>query len=209
MSVLPAGQLRRATESFVRNAWIPRHRVRAIPGRQLLVDVPDVRVRRLLADSEVARDLRCAESVGEQVEDLSLSRRQTERHLGRRGARAAEQPANAGQQLVWAEGLHEVVVGADHQARRSVERLDALARHHENRHHVAEGFPQLVNDLVPGDSVEGDVEDDEGGLPRSDLAQRVMAGAGFARRQSVVVEDVTDEGPKLGVVVHDEGVRRT
>ncbi len=114
---------------------------------------------------------------------------------------AAQQGAQAGEQLLALERLDEVVVGARVQALDA--RVDGVARgEHEDRHVV--GRAQPAGDLDAVELGQPEVEDHEVGVVGGRLAQRRLAVAGDAHLVAVQAQRALERLGDLVVVLDDE-----
>ena len=114
---------------------------------------------------------------------------------------AARQRLNARDELLLAERLHEVVVCARLKAAHALE-LVAAGGEHQDRDvgHVADPL-QHVPAVELGHR---DVEDDEVGPPRVELAQAVAAVLGLLDLRPAAFEERPHEAADVVVVVDDE-----
>ena len=87
------------------------------------------------------------------------------------GRDATKDRLDARQQLLEAERLGDVVVGAEMQALDPVGRRVASREEDDRRRHAVTAEP--LDDLDPVDAGHGDVEDDEVGAGRHDLGERL------------------------------------
>ena len=119
----------------------------------------------------------------------------------RRLCGAAEQRLDARDELLLAEGLHDVVVGAGLEAADPLE-LVAAGREHQDGHgrHVADA----VEDVPAVELRHGDVEHDEIGPPGVELAKPLAPVRGVVDGDSGALEEGHDELTDVVVVVHDE-----
>ena len=114
---------------------------------------------------------------------------------------AAQQRAQAGQQLLALEGLDEVVVGAGVEALDA--RLERVARgEHEDRHVV--GRAQPARHLHAVELGQPEVEDDEVGVERRRLVERRLAVGGDAHLVALQAQRALQDLGDLLVVFDDE-----
>ncbi|HEV8248374.1 MAG TPA: hypothetical protein VGQ15_00245, partial [Gaiellaceae bacterium] len=73
----------------------------------------------------------------------------------------SERPADARQELVSVEGLDEVVVGAQEEARDDIPSVAALAGDENDGKVVANRVVQLTKHLVAAEAGQADLEEDE------------------------------------------------
>lgn len=179
------------------------HRRGPVADAELPVDPRQVGADRLLADHESPGDRRVAQPLGQQPQHLVLAARQRRRRA--RGARPPEQRVDAREQLVGLERLDHVVVPAEQQPGRAVERLRAFARDEHDRQ-ASRPFttPQPPDDLVPREVRHHDVEHEQvRRLPARRLeggdASLCLDGAIAARPQHL-----DEERPRSGIVVGDD-----
>ena len=119
----------------------------------------------------------------------------------RRAVVAAQDGAHAGRQLARAEGLGDVVIGAELQPHHLVGLLVAGGEH-DDRH--ARVPAQPTGDLEPVEPRQAEVQDDEIGAlgvrPHQRLVAVACGGDGEARPLQVVADELDD----LGLVIDDE-----
>ena len=117
------------------------------------------------------------------------------------GRAAAQQRAQAGEQLLALERLDEVVVGADVQALDAA--VERVARgEHEDRH-VAVGA-QAPGDLDAVELGQAEVEDDHVGHERDGLVERGLAVAGEAHLVALHAQRALQGQGDVLVVLDDE-----
>ena len=155
-------------------------------------------------------------------EELVFGQRQVDwtfaaHHLVRRGVQAqvgederflmlvsgaAQQRADAGQQLVERERLDEVVVGTGVEAGDAIG--DAVAGGQQQDRQARLGRAQTAADLQSVDTGQHDINDDEIGQLAEGFVERLFAG--FGEIDLVAGEDqaASHHGENLGVVVDDE-----
>ena len=139
----------------------------------------------------------------------SRSRAVSSASIGARGddaaapARAGDQPSGAGKQLILIGGLDDVVVAANEQTCRAVERLRAVSGDEDDRKIVAELVPQLTCDLEAADIGEEDAEQHEA---RPHRRTDAMASSPFTASSSRSRHDRRDERRRPGSLrlVHDQ-----
>ena len=111
--------------------------------------------------NQSACDFRLAETVCEELQNLELSFGELDADTVGKPGPALQVPADASDEVVEGEGLHEVIVAADEEAGDPVERLRPLPRDEDDRQPVAELFPQGATDLVAADAWQVDIENDQ------------------------------------------------
>ena len=117
--------------------------------------------------NELLCDLVLATTAGEKLDHLLLARGQRAEIVAARSdgggpsVVAPRQRPQACVEPIGVERLHDVVVGADQQARNSIERLDACAGNKHDSHVVAVTLSERATHLVAGDFLEGDLEHDQ------------------------------------------------
>jgi len=119
-------------------------------------------------------------------------------------SRPPDESPDAGEQLVWSERLHEVVVCADEQAGDAVERLRPPAGDKEDRESVSELVPQLPTNLITGDPRQAHLEDYERRMPVACCLERLLSGASLANSESCSTEESGRLRTTKMVVVDDE-----
>ena len=124
-------------------------------------------------------------------------------HL-RLSARPAQQRLDAGEQLLPAERLRDVVVGARGEAADALELLGAR-REHDHRHFREVADP--LERLVPVQLRHADVEEDEGGRRLVELPQGRPAVGRLLDPVTRADEQLPEEDPDVLVVVDDEDSR--
>src|SRR2546428_11193913 len=113
-------------------------------------------------DEEPACDLDLAETVREELENFQLSFGELDAGVAvGMPAPALQVPADASDEVVEREGLHEVIVAADEEARDPVEGHCSLPRDEDDRQPVAELLPEGATDLHAAGARQVDVEHDE------------------------------------------------
>ena len=148
-----------------------------------------VRSRRLVVDGrDVAEPVERERPVAEHLEPL--------------GAAAAVQRPDAGQQLVEAERLRQIVVGAGVEAADHV--LDRVARGEHQDGRVPPLPPELGRDLEPVLLGQHDVEQDD--VVLVDVGQHggLVAVGGDVHHVALFLQSLLDESGDLPVVFHDE-----
>ena len=132
-------------------------------------------------------------------------------HIGRGvrgGTHASQDRADPQHQLLRAEGLREVVIGAEREAADAI-RLFAARGEHEYRD-IARGVvtAQLLEHVEPGQPGEHQVEDDDRGafLPRETECVLAVRGGGDA--VAGFREVVRDEGDNVRLIVDDKDALR-
>ena len=123
---------------------------------------------------------------------------------GAAGAQAAQDRADAQHELLRAERLREIVVGAEREAANAVV-LFAARREHEHRHVARRRLrAKLLEHVVARRAGQHEIEDDERGRSCRAAVERV--GSGGRRRDAIAGFDevVRDERDDVRFVVDDE-----
>ncbi len=123
-------------------------------------------------------------------------------HGGALGGAAPRERAQAREQLLERERLHEVVVGAAVEAGDAV--LDGVARgeHQDRRPHVVSA--QAAADLEPVEARQHHVEHDDVVLGRAGHPDRVLAAVRDVHGYALFLEPALDEARHLGLVLNNE-----
>ncbi len=121
-----------------------------------------------------------------------------------RGRPAAQQGAQAGQQLLALEGLDQVVVGAGVQALHA--RVQRLARGEDEDRHVA-ALAQPPGHLHAVDPGQAQVEHHGVGLEHGGLLQGRLAVAGDAHLVALHAQRAAQHAGDVAVVLHHEDSR--
>src|SRR5919198_4569732 len=168
----------------------------------------DVRLDGLLADEEIARDLGLVAAARQERQHLVLTRRQLGRRRDERRVRldrrGSKKPLHARQHLLRVERLQNVVVGAEQEPARRVERIDALSRHEDDRKLLPEQAAEVAEDRVAGDAGQADVEQDERRALRASRRQGFLPRRRLPHAATGRLEDARDQRPHVSVVVDDE-----
>ena len=107
-------------------------------------------------------------------------------------------------ELIGVERLHDVVVGADQQARNSIERLDACAGNKHDSHVVAVTLSERATHLVAGDFLEGDLEHDQRRRKSVRKLHRLDAGRRLVWHEAEALDESGNTGATSGIAVGDE-----
>jgi hypothetical protein len=156
------------------------HGLGSAVNAELVADVVDVRGHRLRADDELRRDVLLRAASGEQREDLVLAGGQAgpadDALRPGRGAPGAvpQQAADAREELVGGERLGEVVVRADQEPGRAVQRLRPRRRHEDDADPVVR-LLQPAADLVAREPRELDGDHGDVGRLRTGEGKRILA----------------------------------
>ena len=126
----------------------------------------------------------------------------------RRGATMSHEQADAGEQLVRFERLHEVVVGPHPEPGDAVERLHAGPGHEHDRERPVLRLAQPPADLVARETRKADVQKDDVGIARSRELERLLPGARLERLVLGVGEQVRHQRAQAVVVIDDQDRRR-
>jgi hypothetical protein len=118
--------------------------------------------------------------------------------------RADDRPAGAGEQLVGVERLDDVVVGADEESHRPVDRLDSVRGDEEDRQLLAEVVAELVAELEAADARQRHGEENERRPLRARSRERLLPAGSFDRGEAGAREQLRDESSRLLVVVDDQ-----
>ncbi len=118
------------------------------------------------------------------------------------GAAPPEQRADPGEQLVKAERLREVVIGAAVEPAHDV--LDRIARRQHQDRRVASLAPEFLRHLKPGLLREHDVEQDHVVLVDVGQHRGFRAVGGDVHDVTFLLESLLDEAGNLPVVFHQE-----
>ena len=113
---------------------------------------------------------------------------------------------HAGEQLLEAERLDEVVVGPGLESLDPVPHLVPRGQHQDAQ--LVPRRPQPAADLEAIDPGQHDVEDDEVGKVLARLLEALLAGGRLDDAVPLVGQAAADDGPDLRVVVDDQDASR-
>ena len=119
-----------------------------------------------------------------------------------RNAGAARKGAQAGQQFLEVEGLHQVIVGAGIEAGHAVVHGIARGQHQDGR--AESRGAQFAADRVPVLQGQHDVQDHQVVVVDGGLVERAFAIAGDIHRVGLFAQALGDESGNTGFVFHQQ-----